>query len=108
MNNSAVRQGSPGATQTQNVNINVDEAKAAIAALEAHIASLGLPADKLSDLHNDLATIKAQLAKTTPSHSILGEAAHSIRNITERTIEEALSPTVTGAIMELGKALGAF
>jgi hypothetical protein len=46
MINSAIQQGSPGATQSQSVVIKVDEAKAAIAAIEAHCSNLNLPADK--------------------------------------------------------------
>jgi hypothetical protein len=41
MSNSVVQQGSPGATQ--NITMKVDEAKAAIAAIEATLATAGFP-----------------------------------------------------------------
>jgi hypothetical protein len=106
MTNSVVQQGSPGATQ--NATIKVEEAKAAIAAIEAHSGNIGLPADKLSDLQNDIDTIKAQLAKATPSLSIVSEATHSVRNVVEGAIGGMLTPAVTAAVVALGKATGAF
>jgi hypothetical protein len=108
MTNSAVQQGSPGAIQSQNVAIQVDEATAAIAAIEAHCGHLNLPAEKLSDLQSDLTTIKAQLAKATPSHSIVSEAARSIRNVLEGAIGGTLTPAITAGVMALGKATGAY
>jgi hypothetical protein len=70
--------------------------------LKAHAGSLGLTADKLSDLHSDLATLKAQLAKAIPSQSIGGEAARSVRSVLEGAT--ALAPV----IMALAKATGAY
>jgi hypothetical protein len=108
MINSAILQGSAGATQRHDVTISVDEAKAAIEAIEAHSGKLGLPADKLSDLQSDIATIRSQLAKATPSHLIVGEAARSIRNVAEGAIGGMLTPTMTTALVALGKATGAY
>jgi hypothetical protein len=106
MINSVVQQGSPGATQ--NVTMKIDEAKAAIAAIEANSGNLGLPADKLSDLQSDLATITAQLAKAMPSPSIVTEAARSVRNIVEGAVGGMITPAVTAVLMALGKATGAY
>ena len=108
MTNSAVQQGSPGATQSQSIVIKVDEAKAAIAALEAGHGELNLTAEKLSDLQSDLDTIKAQLAKTAPSHSIVREAARSVRTIVEGAVGGMLTPSIVTAIVALGKATGAY
>jgi hypothetical protein len=108
MTNSALQQGSPGAIQSQNVAIKIDEAKAAIAALEASYGELDLPIEKLRDLQSDLATIKAQFAKATPSHSIVGEAARSIRNVAEGAVGGILTPSITAALVALGKATGAY
>ncbi len=108
MNNSVVQQGSPGATQSQNITIRIDEAKAAIAAIEAGVGELSLVAEKFSDLQSDIATIKAQLVKGTPSHSILGEAARSVRNIIEGAVGGMLTPALTSALAALGKATGAY
>jgi hypothetical protein len=103
-----VQQGSPGATQSQSIVIKVDEAKAAIAALEAGHGELNLTAEKLSDLQSDLDTIKAQLAKTAPSHSIVREAARSVRTIVEGAVGGMLTPSIVTAIVALGKATGAY
>lgn len=112
MINSAVQQGSPGATQSQSVVINVDEAKAAMAVIEAHYGDLNLPAEKLSDLQNDLTTIKAQLAKATPLHSIVCEGVRSIRNVVEGAIggmlTPGIAPVINAALVALGKATGVY
>ncbi len=108
MTNSAVQQGSPGATQSQSVAIKIDEAKAAIAALEAGHGELKLPAEQLSDFRNDLATIRAQLAKAAPSHSIVREAARSVRTIAEGAVGGMLTPSIMTALAALGKATGAY
>jgi hypothetical protein len=108
MINSAVRQGSPEAPQSQDVTIKVEEAKVAIAAIEAHMSSLKLPADELSNLQGELDTIKIQIAKPAPSRTILIEAAGTVRNIVEGAIGEMLTAPIMAAAVALGKALGAF
>jgi hypothetical protein len=40
--------------------INIEEANAAIEDLEARLSELGVPAEALSDVHSDIATIKVQ------------------------------------------------
>jgi septation ring formation regulator EzrA len=91
-----------------NMAINVEQANAAIADLEKRLSELRVPAEKLSDIHSDIATIKAQLAKSTPSHSIVREAAHSIRKAVHEIAGEMISPAATAAITALGKVTGAF
>jgi len=88
--------------------INVEEANAAIVDLETRLRELRVPPEKLSGIHNDIATIKSQLAKSTPSHSIVREAAHSIRNAVHEVAGEMISPVATAAITALGKVTGAF
>jgi hypothetical protein len=108
MINSAVQQGSPEARQSQDVTIKVEEAKVAIAAIEAHMSTLKLPADELSNLQGELDTIKIQIAKPAPSHTILIEAAGTVRNIVEGAIGGMLTAPLMAAAVALGKALGAF
>jgi hypothetical protein len=108
MINSAVQQGSPEAPQSQDVTIKVEEAKVAIVAIEAHMSSLKLPADELSNLQGELDTIKIQIAKPAPSHTILIEAAETVRNIVEGAIGGMLTAPIMAAAVALGKALGAF
>jgi hypothetical protein len=88
--------------------INIEEANAAIADLEARLSELRVPAEELSDVHSDIATIKAQLGKSTPSHPIVREAAHAIRNAVREVAGETITPAATAAITALGKVTGAF
>jgi hypothetical protein len=107
MTGSAIQQASPGANQTV-TTINIDDVRGAVADLEARMAELSIPAETLSDIESDLATIRAQLSKSKPSHSIIREAAHSIRGVFEGVIASMVSPAVTAAIAALGKVTGAF
>jgi len=101
-------QGSPGTNQSLNATIKIDDAKAAVAAVEACLGELRVPADALSNLTSDLTTIKAQLAKVPPSHLIICEAARSFRNVVEGAIGGMLTPSFNEAIVALGKATGAY
>ena len=91
-----------------NMAIKIEEANAAIEDLETRLNELRVPVEKLSDIRSDIATIKAQLAKSTPSHSIVREATHSIRNAVHEVAGEMISPAATAAITALGKVTGAF
>jgi hypothetical protein len=107
MTGSTIQQGCPGANQTV-TRINIDEARAAVADLEARLADLTIPAKTRSDIQSDLETIKAQFAKSTPSHPIIREATRSIRGVFEGVIADMVSPAATAAVMALGKVTGAF
>jgi hypothetical protein len=89
------------------VTINIAEAKAAVADLEARLAELNIPAEILSDIKGDVATIKAQLSKSEPSHPIIHESVRSIRSVFEGVIADA-TPAATAAVFELGKITGAY
>jgi septation ring formation regulator EzrA len=88
--------------------IDAEQANAEIADLEKRLSELRVPAEKLFDIHSDIATIKAQLAKSTPSHSIVREAAHSVRNAVHEVAREMISPAANAAIAGLEKVTGAF
>jgi hypothetical protein len=90
------------------VTINIDEAKGAVADLEARLAELNIPTEILSDIRNDVATIKAQLSKSKPSHPIIHESVRSIRSVFEGVIADVTTPAATAAVFELGKITGAY
>jgi len=66
----------------------------------------GITDDRLSDIQNDLETIKAQLRKRQPSPSILAETFGSLRNVAEGIFAGAVTSPVVGWVQDLGRALG--
>lgn len=79
----AIQCNSPSATQIVSTSVNVDDAKAALAAFEIAIAEVRLDKDAAASLKGDIDTIRAQLSKAHPSNSILQEAGRSVRNVVE-------------------------
>jgi hypothetical protein len=67
MTGSAIQQGSPGAKQSVEFSLDIDEAKAALAAFEASINATQLSQKHLDEINADLRTIAAQLSKTSAS-----------------------------------------
>ena len=108
MTNSAIRQGSPGPTQRANIEPNIEAAKGALTALEGHLGQLNISPEALAGIKVEIARIKAQLAKSEPSHPIIREAAHSIRKVAEEVMDEVVTPGAVATINALGKATGAF
>jgi hypothetical protein len=106
MTNSAIQQGSPGAKQTVGFTLNIASASTALTSFESAIGSVDLPPKTVDEVKADVETIRAQLAKTSPSRLIIQEAGKSLRNIVEGIAGGMLTPTVTAAAMALWSALG--
>ena len=68
---------------SQNFSINVEAARLAVTEFEWALQATSLPAETLAELSGDLDTIKAQIAKPSPSRTIINEAGSSIRNVIE-------------------------
>ena len=101
----SVQQGSPGAVQ--NVQISIGDVTESVNELEALLAETALGEADRTTLQADIATIKAQLAKPTPSKTILAEAGSSIRSVIENLVASAvLSPQATQLVNTLGRLLG--
>jgi hypothetical protein len=106
MTNSAIQQGSPGAEQTVNFTLNIEVATTALNGFESAIESADLPSKTVDELMGDIRTIRAQLAKPSPSRRIIQEAGKSLRNVVEGIAGGMLTPTVTAAAVALWSALG--
>lgn len=85
----AVQQlGSPGASAVVTVNVSAIED----AVRQVEKAAIGLDEDVASDVRAELATVRAQLAKKSPTSLIIRESAKSIRSIGENLIAGAMQP----------------
>jgi hypothetical protein len=106
MTGSAIQQGSPGAKQTVEFKVEIKTVEKALAAFESAIQTAELPPPKAAELMADVQTIKAQLAKPSPSGLIIQEAGKSLRNVVEGIAGGLLTPAVTAAGAALWSALG--
>lgn len=106
MTGSTIQQGSPGAEQTVEIRIDIQVVEAALAEFESAVTSSPLPASKRDELMADVRTIRAQLAKPSPSGVIIQEAGKSLRNVVEGIAGGMLAPSVTAAAGALWSALG--
>jgi hypothetical protein len=104
MTGSVIQQGSPGATQT--VNLNIEGALAALHTFESELSKVQIDGRTMNDLAADIATIKAQLSKPSPSVGILQEAGKSLRNVVESIAAGVLTSEVVAAAIALANALG--
>jgi hypothetical protein len=102
MSGGAIQQGSPGATQTVEFKLNVEVALAAVHTFESELSKVRIDDGAVTELAADIATIKAQLSKPSPSIGILQEAGKSIRNIVEGIAGGILTSPVLTAAAELG------
>jgi hypothetical protein len=98
MTGSAIQQGSPGAKQSVEFNLNVETIKEALAAFETAVTSASLPPDTLADVRADIDTIRAQLVKSTPNRGIIQEAGKSLRHVVEGVVGGMLTTPVTTAV----------
>src|SRR4029079_11874418 len=80
---SAALPGGPAIMIDKSTKVDLDAARAAVHTFEASIKGLNLPPETIADLKADIATMKAQLEKADPSHSIVAEAGHSLRKVAE-------------------------
>lgn len=106
MTGSTIQQGSPGAKQTVEITLNVENVTNALTRFESAIATAALPAKTMEELKGDIQTIRAQLQKPSPSHPIIQEAGKSLRNVVEGITGGMLTPTVAAAAAALWSALG--
>src|SRR5262249_6246003 len=106
MTGSAIQHGSPGATQSVQFNLKIDEAKSALAAFEAAMKTVQLSKPQSDEVMAELNTISAQLSKPSPSLVILQEAGRSLRNIVEGVAAGLMTPSVLAVAPALWSALG--
>jgi len=106
MTGSTIQQGSPGAKQNVEFKIERDAVNNALTELETALKGVEVPGDKLDELLADVRTIRAQLAKPSPTRAIVQEAGRSLRNVLEGIGAGVLTPAVVAAAATLGKILG--
>lgn len=106
MMGSTIQQGSPGAKQQVEINLEIQTIKNSLDAFESAIAGSSLPRPKVDELMADVHTIRAQLAKPSPSGVIVREAGKSLRNVLEGIAGGMLTPAATAAAAALWSALG--
>jgi hypothetical protein len=106
MTGSAIMQGSPGAKQTVDITLNVQSITNALADFESAMSTAGLPAKTIDELMADVRTIRAQLAKPSPSRLIIQEAGKSLRNVVEGIAGGMLTPAAMTAAAALWSVLG--
>ena len=77
----------------------------AIEGLEGELSQVS-STSAIAELRADLATIKAQLLKSSPSHSILAESTKSVRNVAEGILASAMTNSTVQLASDLLRALG--
>ena len=86
-----IQQNSPGATQTFEFKLNVAAAHAALQTFKSELSKNEIDDRVRQDLAADIATIKAQLSKPSPSVPILHETGKSVRNVVEGAVAGVLT-----------------
>lgn len=95
---------SPGATAT--LSIDVERVAAAVDALDAATPWHQLATTEANELRAELATIKAQLGKTSPSAFIIRESVRTARSLVENIAASVATPHVLAAAVNLWAASG--
>jgi hypothetical protein len=106
MSGGMLQQATDHSSQSASNSFNVGSAKEALDALTETLKGAMLPQDTLADIQADIETIRAQLAKATPSPSIVREAARSLRSIVEGIAAGVLTSPVAEAAEKLFRVLG--
>jgi hypothetical protein len=106
MSGGMVQQGTSHSTQSATNAFNSDGAKDALAKFAEALKAVSLPADVLKNVEADIATIRAQLAKSEPSTSILREVGQSLRNVIEGIAGGIMTDPAGKALLELCRMLG--
>lgn len=97
----AVQQGTQASTQSMHYAVDAGAAAKALDVLDKELSRVAVPPDLLADIKADIATLRAQLSKSNPSLSIVGEATKSIRSITEGVIAGMITPEAIAAVSAL-------
>jgi len=90
----------------QSINAKVSDLQSALADFSETIKTASLPTEKLDEILSDVATIRAQLSKRSPSGGIIQEATKSIRNVIEGVAAGLITPEITASAVALFGAVG--
>lgn len=101
---SSVLQSSPGARQSNSVEVSV--ISTALEEVETALPWHDLPSGVSDEILADLATIKAQLRKPKPSVAIMREAGTTARSVVENVAAGVMTPAAITALAMLWRSLG--
>lgn len=101
---SSVLQSSPGASQSNNVEVSV--ILTALHEIETTLPWHDMSSDAGDEIRADLETIKVQLRKPKPSIAIMREAGRTARSLLENITAGAMTPTAINALAMLWRSLG--
>jgi uncharacterized protein YlxP (DUF503 family) len=101
-----VQQGSHGSTQNVRVATDVKAITDAVDAFQRAFVAVSVPVESRAEIESELATIRAQLAKSVPNRTILYEAGKSIRSLAEGVIAGMMTPQAVAAAATLWSMLG--
>ncbi len=99
-----IQQGTHGSSQVI-THVNAPSALRAIEGLEVELSQAS-STPTIVELMADLATIRAQLSKSSPSPTILTEATKSLRNVAEGILAGAVTNRTMQLATDLLRALG--
>lgn len=108
MSNSVLQQGASLSAKNAagDSTFSVQLALGALENLERALIDASITRDQRAEIMGDLATIKAQLTKPSPSRTIIAESAKTLRNIAEGIFAGSLTQPAIDAAHILLKALG--
>jgi hypothetical protein len=99
-----IQQGTHGSSQVI-THVDAPTALRAIEGLEVELSQAS-STPTIVELRADLAAIRAQLSKSSPSHSILTESTRSVRNVAEGILAGAMTNRTVQLAADLLRALG--
>jgi hypothetical protein len=103
---SVIQQGTTDSEQNASISINFTAVQSALTALEQALNEHPAPRAVAAQIEPEINTIKAQLAKSKPTDTILREAGTTLRGISEGVAGALLAPQVQAGIVALLSALG--
>jgi hypothetical protein len=99
MHNSAIVQGSPGASVQQQFDVKSQDFSEVFEKLKTFIAETSLCDEDRAHVDSDVATIEAQISSPKPKSGIIRECLHSLRTILETAVGNVIAATAFAAIM---------
>lgn len=106
MTNSAIQQGSNGATQTFAVeSLKVSDILRIVELVKSRMSELNLERVQENDMQAELDTISSQLKSSAPKKSVIKESLNTVRNILEKAAGHVVAHTIITQIVPLLSAM---
>jgi len=91
MTNSSIQQAGAGSTQNATVSVDSNDVQTFLALLRTHLGDLGVNQEEKEDLVHNIDTVEAQLKRSSPSESIIGECMRAVRAVMEKAVAAGLA-----------------